>query len=114
MIANKETIYQLASEGKRMYGRSLEEYRKPIEIETDISWTAEGSARVRIGDTVVLAGVKMALEKPYNDTPDEGGIMVNAELLPLSSPDFEPGPPSIDGIELARVTDRGIREAKAI
>src|SRR3989338_5417763 len=114
MIANKETIYKLASEGKRMDGRSLEEYRKPIEIETDISWTAEGSARVRIGDTVVLAGVKMALEKPYNDTPDEGGIMINAELLPLSSSEYESGPPGDKAIELARVVDRGIREAKAL
>ncbi len=114
MIFNKETISQLAAEGKRMDGRSLTDYRQPITIETDISWTAEGSAKVQIGETVVMAGVKLSLEKPYNDTPDEGGIMVNAELLPLSSTEYEPGPPGIKAIELARVTDRGIREAKAI
>jgi len=114
MIINKETIAQLASLGKRLDGRKLTEYRQPIEIVTDISWTAEGSAKVTIGKTVVMAGVKMALEKPYNDTPDEGGITVNAELLPLSSPEYEHGPPGIKAVELARVTDRGIREAKAI
>lgn len=114
MINNSETIGQLARQEKRLDGRKLDEYRQPVQIETNISWTAEGSAKVQIGKTVVLAGVKLAIEKPYNDTPDEGGIMVNAELLPLSSPEYEPGPPGIKAVELARVTDRGIREAKAI
>jgi len=40
--------------------------------------------------------------------------MVGAELIPLSSPENEPGPPSIKAVELARVVDRGIRESKAI
>src|SRR3989338_4596064 len=114
MIINKETIAELARKGKRIDGRALKEYRQPIKIETGISWTAEGSARVQIGDTVVMAGVKLSQDKPYNDTPDEGGIMVNAELLPLSSPEYEPGPPGKKAIELARVVDRGIREAKAL
>lgn len=114
MIVNKETIAELAKENKRIDNRSLTEFRQPILIETNISWTAEGSARVQIGETVVMAGVKLSLEKPYNDTPDEGGIMVNAELSPIASPEFEAGPPSMKAVELARVVDRGIREAKAI
>ncbi len=114
MIVNKNTISELAQQQKRLDGRNLGEYRQPITISTGISWTAEGSAKVQIGDTVVMAGVKMAIEKPYNDTPEEGGIMVNAELLPLSSAEYEPGPPGKKAIELARVIDRGIREAKAI
>jgi len=114
MIINHNSIKELASKSKRLDGRSLTEYREPISFELDISWTAEGSAKVQIGETVVMAGVKLSLEKPYNDTPDEGGIMINAELTPLSSPEYEPGPPGMKAIELARVTDRGIREAKAI
>ena len=114
MIVNRTTISELAQQQKRLDGRQLTEYRQPIAISTGISWTAEGSSKVQIGDTVVMAGVKMAIEKPYNDTPDEGGIMVNAELLPLSSPEYEPGPPGKKAIELARVIDRGIREAKAL
>lgn len=113
-IMNKQTIANLAAQGKRLDGRDLAQYRSPIKVETTISKTAEGSAKVQIGDTVVLAGVKLSIEKPYNDTPDEGGIMVNAELVPLSSPEYESGPPTIKAVELARVTDRGIREAKAI
>ena len=114
MIVNKITIQDLAALGKRLDTRGLLEYRTPLVIKTNISWTAEGSAWVQIGETVVLAGVKLAVEKPYNDTPDQGGIMVNAELLPLSSPKYESGPPGIEAIELARVIDRGIRESKAL
>ncbi|PIN76932.1 RNA-binding protein [Candidatus Woesearchaeota archaeon CG10_big_fil_rev_8_21_14_0_10_36_11] len=114
MIVNQNTIKDLASKQMRIDGRALTEYRKPILVETNISWTAEGSARVQVGETVVMAGVKLSLEKPYNDTPDEGGIMINAELTPLSSAEYESGPPGIKAIELSRVTDRGIREAKAI
>ncbi len=114
MIVNKETIAELAKENKRLDNRSLTEFRQPILINTNISWTAEGSARVQIGETVVMAGVKLSIEKPYNDTSDEGGIMVNAELSPIASPEFETGPPGIKAVELARVVDRGIREAKAI
>ena len=114
MIVNKETIAELAKENKRLDDRSLTEFRQPILVETNISWTAEGSARVQIGETVVMAGGKLSIEKPYNDTSDEGGIMVNAELSPIASPEFESGPPGIKAVELARVIDRGIREAKAI
>ena len=41
-------------------------------------------------------------------------MTVNAELVPLASPTYEPGPPDETSIELARIVDRGIRESKAI
>ncbi len=110
---NKNYIIKYLKEGRRFDGRKIDEFRE-VEIEYDISKSAEGSARVKIGGTEVLAGVKMAIESPYPDTPDQGNLMVGAELLPLSNPEFESGPPSIDSIELSRVVDRGIREAKAI
>jgi len=105
---------ELAAQGKRLDGRQMTEYRQPISMDLEISWTAEGSAKVTLGETVIMAGVKLSLEKPYNDTPDQGGIMINAELTPMSSSEYESGPPGIKAIELARVIDRGIREAKAI
>ena len=97
----------------RYDGRGLQDYRE-VTVETGISKSAEGSARVRIGETHVLAGVKMAVEKPYPDSPDKGNLMVNAELTPMSSPEFETGPPGEQAVELARVIDRGIRESQAI
>ncbi len=110
---NRAHIINSIKNKVRPDGRSCEEFRD-VKVEFGVIATAEGSARVTIGDTIVLAGVKMSLDKPYPDTPDNGNFMVNVELLPSSSPEFEPGPPSITAIELARVTDRGIRESKAI
>lgn len=111
-----EHIKNLLKKNKRLDGRELEEYRKDIKIEYGVSdANAEGSAKVRIGDTEVIAGVKMEVMAPYPDLPDKGSIAINVELLPLSSPDFESGPPSVEAIELARaVVDRGIRESDAL
>jgi len=108
----KEHIKNALKKGIRIDGRKLDELR-PIKIETGFLSTAEGSARVIFGDAEVIAGVKMAVEKPYPDTPDDGVLMVNSELLPISNPEFESGPPSMASIETARVIDRGIRESKA-
>jgi len=106
-------IRKYLEEGKRFDGRELEEFRD-IVIETDVSKNAEGSARVKIGETEVIVGVKMDVSTPYADSADKGNMMVTAELLPLSSPRFENGPPKFPAIELGRVIDRGIRESKFI
>jgi exosome complex component RRP42 len=108
-----ERIKEYLSKGKRFDDRKLDEFRE-ITIETGISKNAEGSARVKIGKTEVLVGVKMDVGAPYPDSQDKGNLMVTAEFLPLSSPRIEPGPPGFDSIELARVIDRGIRESKFI
>lgn len=107
-------IISLLNADMRLDGRKLQEYRKPIEVEYGIVKTAEGSAKVKIGETEVIVGIKLDVGEPYPDTPNEGTIIVGAELLPLSNPEFELGPPGIQAIELARVVDRGIRESKAI
>lgn len=109
----RANILRSLEHGIRFDGRKPLEYRK-IEVVKNVSCNAEGSARVKIGNTEVIAGTKLSVEKPYPDRPDEGTMIVNTELLPLSSPDFEKGPPSIQSIELSRVVDRGIRESKAI
>jgi len=106
-----ERIKKYLEEGKRFDGRGLTDIRD-IKIETGVSVNAEGSAKVTIGNTQVIAGVKMAVGTPYDDSPDAGNFMVTAELLPLSSPRFENGPPKFPAIELGRVIDRGLRESK--
>lgn len=110
---NRLHFIRYLEQGIHYDGRGLLEYR-PIKVAVDVSNSAEGSAQVMIGQTQVLAGVKLAVETPYPDTPENGNLMVNAELLPISNPEFEPGPPPIQAIELARVVDRGIRESHAI
>lgn len=113
MVNLRNNILKSLEKNIRYDGRKLLEYRKII-VEPDASKNAEGSARVKIGDTEVIAGIKLSIEQPYPDTPDEGSLMIGAELYPLSNPEFELGPPEIEAIELARVVDRAIRESKAI
>ena len=109
----EEYAIELIERGKRIDGRNFDEFRK-IEIKTNVAGKAEGSATVKLGETEVIAGVKMEIAEPFEDTPNEGVLVVNAEFSPLASPDFESGPPSENAIELARIVDRGIRESKAI
>ncbi|MBI4919432.1 exosome complex protein Rrp42 [archaeon] len=109
----KQHLLKALSKGIRYDGRKLTELR-PVTVEVNVSRSAEGSSRVHFGDTDLIVGVKMAVEKPYPDTQEEGNLMVNAELRPLSNPAFELGPPGMEAIELARVVDRGIREAHSI
>jgi len=106
-------IEQFMEKGKRLDDRGLLDTRE-IKIEQGLIEKAEGSARVLLGKTEVLVGVKVETGEPFPDTPNEGVMTVNAELVPIASPNFEPGPPNEDSIELARVVDRGIRESKAI
>jgi exosome complex component RRP42 len=108
-----EYASDLIENGKRIDERKFDEFRK-IEITPNVSKNAEGSASVKIGETEVVAGVKLSLGEPFADTPNEGVLIVNAEFTPLASPDFETGPPGEDAIELARIVDRGIRESDTL
>src|SRR5512147_184268 len=106
-------IEALLEKGKRLDGRTLTDYRE-IKIEQGLIEKAEGSAQVFLGKTQVLVGIKVETGEPFPDTPNEGVMTVNAEFVPLASPNYEPGPPDENSIELARIVDRGIRESKAI
>lgn len=111
---DRNYIADILSKGERVDGRKFGEYR-PLEIEpSPVAAKAEGSAIVRLGGTSVVAGVKVLTGEPYPDTPDEGVVMVTAELAPIASPLFELGPPKEDAIELARVVDRGVRESESV
>ncbi len=113
-LLDKKRIFEyLEKEGKRLDGRKPLDVRK-IEFEENISENAEGSVSVKIGETEVYAGVKLSINEPYPDSPDEGSMSVNVELSPMADEDFELGPPKIDAIEMARIVDRGIRESKFI
>ncbi len=109
----QKTVIDLVTKGKRIDERNQESYR-PIQIQVGLIEKANGSAQVHLGKSKVLAGIKVEIGEPFPDTPDEGVLTVNAELVPLASPSFEAGPPSEAAIELSRVVDRGIRESKAI
>jgi len=107
---NKKQIETLLENEKRLDGRKPFDYRE-ILIEKNISKNAEGSARVKIGKTEVIVGVKLDTQAPYPDHEDEGTMMTSMEYSPACGSRYESGPPKMDAIETARVVDRGIRES---
>jgi len=109
----RKEIVDLLDQGKRIDGRAFDQSR-PLSIETGVIPKANGSARVRLGDTEIVTGIKIQPDKPFPDLGDKGIFICTAEILPLAHPDAEPGPPGEDVIELARVVDRGIRESGMI
>jgi exosome complex component RRP42 len=109
----KKSIIELIKNGERADGRSPNEYRD-ISVEVGVIEKAEGSARVKIGNTQIMIGVKPQIGTPFPDTPNVGVLMTNSELLPMASPTFESGPPDERSVELSRVTDRCLREGKIV
>ncbi len=109
----RETIKRLITRGERIDGRGLEDYR-PIDVALNVVPKAEGSALVKLGNTIIMTGIKLEIGTPYADRPNEGVLQVHAEFVPLASPTFEPGPPDENAIEAARVIDRSLREPRAI
>jgi len=108
-----QQMLEVLSKNKRLDGRGLNDTRE-INIELNVIEKANGSAKVSIGNTEVIAGVKIQRGTPFDDTPDKGLLVVTGEVLPLASANAEPGPPNEEAIELARVVDRGIRESGMI
>ena len=106
----KQSITNLINNNERPDGRAIDEYRDVV-IETDVVSKAEGSARVKLGNTQIIVGAKPQIDTPFPDTPNVGVLMTNSEMLPMADPKFEPGPPSEASVELARVVDRCIRES---
>jgi len=109
----KTKISDLLAQGKRVDGRAFDEPR-PLKIETGVIPKANGSARVFLGDTEVITGIKVQPDRPFPDMGDKGIFICTAEILPLAHPDIETGPPPPAVIELARVVDRGIRESHMV
>ena len=109
----RKQIAALLEQDKRVDGRGIEEQRKLV-LETGVIPKANGSARVLLGNTHVVAGVKIQPDRPFPDTGDRGVFICTAEILPIAHHTAEPGPPNETVIELARVVDRGIRESGTV
>jgi exosome complex component RRP42 len=109
----KQQMLDALSRGKRLDGRNFDEQR-PMEIELDVIKKANGSARVKLGDSEVIAGIKVETGEPFEGLENKGALIVTAEVLPTASPHVEPGPPDEEVVELARVVDRGVRESEMV
>lgn len=109
----QKKISEVLSTGKRMDGRAFEDFRE-LTIKRNVLFKSEGSAEVWLGKTHVMVGVKVGTGTPFEDTPNEGVLMTNAEFTPIANAAWEPGPPNENSIELARVVDRGLRSAEVL
>ncbi|CAI0559223.1 unnamed protein product [Linum tenue] len=72
----------------RSDGRKRDSYR-PIFVETGIIPQANGSARVRMGATEVIASVKAELGRPSALHPDKGKVAIFVDCSAVAEPTFE-------------------------
>ncbi|RHN78015.1 putative exosome complex component Rrp42, archaea, PNPase/RNase PH domain-containing protein [Medicago truncatula] len=72
----------------RCDGRKRLTYR-PIHVETGVIPQANGSARVKIGATEVIASVKAELGKPSSMQPDKGKVFIYIDCSSTAEPAFE-------------------------
>ncbi|CDS40187.1 exosome complex exonuclease RRP42 [Echinococcus multilocularis] len=85
--AERFFIIQGAQLGCRLDGRKRSDFR-PIEIETGILNHTAGSARVKIGSTIVIACVSIEIGAPSVDAPNEGRLEIDVECSPAATPRF--------------------------
>ncbi|GAB5567982.1 exosome complex component RRP42 isoform X1 [Prionailurus iriomotensis] len=69
--AEKVYIVHGVQEDLRVDGRGCEDYRC-VEVETDVVSNTSGSARVKLGHTDILVGVKAEMGTPKLEKPNEG------------------------------------------
>ncbi|KAK9834201.1 hypothetical protein WJX81_007772 [Elliptochloris bilobata] len=81
---------RFVAEGLRPDGRPLLQAR-PTTIALGAVSAADSSALVKIGNTTVMAGIKLEVMVPVDERPQEGQVAVSVELTALCSPDARPG-----------------------
>ncbi|AQK51480.1 3'-5'-exoribonuclease family protein [Zea mays] len=77
-------------ESVRIDARRLREARTTTVALGAVS-SAHGSALVRVGDTAMLASVKLEVMSPSAEYPDEGSVSVEFHMPPICSPLVRPG-----------------------
>ncbi|MFI5406893.1 MAG: exosome complex component Rrp42, partial [Nitrososphaerales archaeon] len=72
----KQQMLEALSRGKRLDGRDFESYRN-FEIEVGIIDKASGSAKVKLGNTEVIAGVKVETGEPFEGLENKGALIMS-------------------------------------
>ncbi|TRY87370.1 hypothetical protein DNTS_003943 [Danionella cerebrum] len=78
----------MATDDLRLDGRGCEDYRH-MEIETDVVSNTDGSAKISLGHTDVLVGIKAEIGKPKPTVPDEGYLEFFVDCSANATPEFE-------------------------
>ncbi|KAK7097966.1 exosome complex component RRP43-like [Littorina saxatilis] len=114
----KEFYRKYLEQGVRPDNRELGEFRPTV---LDIGSkngscisTAEGSALIRLGNTIVICGIKGELAEPKTETPTEGYLVPNVELSAVCSPQFRPGPPSEQAQVLSQFVANVLKNSQCV
>ncbi|NXN95196.1 EXOS7 protein, partial [Rhinopomastus cyanomelas] len=86
--AEKLYIVHGVQEDLRVDGRGCEDYRC-AEVETDVVSNTSGSARVKLGHTDILVGIKAEMGTPKLEKPDEGYLEFFVDCSANATPEFE-------------------------
>eukprot|EP00879_Flechtneria_rotunda_P014709 GHRR01015370.1.p1 GENE.GHRR01015370.1~~GHRR01015370.1.p1 ORF type:complete len:284 (+),score=64.02 GHRR01015370.1:281-1132(+) len=106
-VGEKVYLVQGTEQDFRIDGRSRKQYR-PLEFEPNIIAQADGSARLHLGATDVLVGVKVELGAPDSSTPSQGHLQVSVECSSCASPEFKGRGGEDWGIELAQALEASL------
>lgn len=87
-LGEKHFIKGGIAQDLRTDGRKRLTYR-PIYVETGVIPQANGSARVKMGATDVMACVKAELGRPTGLDPDKGKVSIFIDCSPTAEPAFE-------------------------
>ncbi|KAK9817753.1 hypothetical protein WJX72_001640 [[Myrmecia] bisecta] len=89
MLSQHERHYiqQGMAQNVRNDGRTCEHYR-PLKLEVGVLNMTSGSARVKLGGTEVVVGVKVDIATPSPDAPDAGLAYYDVEISPLAGPEY--------------------------
>ncbi|XP_068261001.1 exosome complex component RRP42 isoform X1 [Nyctibius grandis] len=90
VLSEAEKVYIMhgVQEDLRVDGRGCEDYRS-AEVETDVVSNTSGSARVKLGHTDILVGVKAEMGTPKLEKPDEGYLEFFVDCSANATPEFE-------------------------
>ncbi|TIB95991.1 ribosomal protein S5 domain 2-like protein [Wallemia mellicola] len=100
----REYLNRFLGNDLRMDGRRLDEFRSTSINQGSID-TANGSAVVRLGNTTMIAGVKLKTALP-DPNREAGYVVPNIDLNPISNSKYKPGPPSEEAQVLSsRIND---------
>lgn len=103
----EEYLKQHYNEGLRPDGRKGLHSLRPVSISVGSITSADGSAVVKQGDTIVVCGIKLEIASPKTENPNEGFIVPNLALSPICHSQFRPGPPS----DLAQTASHFLHES---
>ena len=106
---NKHLIQCAIAHNHRIDGRKRDEYRH-LEI---VFGKKYGSVLVAIGNTRVLATVTAEIAEPSITRASEGMLRISVDLSPMASPFFEVNRLTDESVEIARLLERSIREARS-